>query len=178
MTKKYSTVYMPTKRKISEYLPYFRYEEDENIEDCGYLIRDVKIDMEEEYLVEKVISGIEFNYNLSNSEQRENLEKEGLKFEYRLNDDQTNSYHLVLDDFAKEYISHAVLNIAVYEGDMEEMVLATADGMCYGHVDTVSLLDKEGKAFLKELMDKGLLKKKRIPIYEEMIDVEDIVDVK
>ena len=162
-------IYQPSKKDWKAYLPYFEYEEDENIEDCGYLLKKVRIQLDSE-LAKNVIEGVEELYNYSDSKVRETLEEMGLPFELRLNEDQTNSYHLIMDDKATEYVSEANINIGVIEGELDDMVLATADGMCYGHVSAFEMLDNEGQEFIKTLLEKKLIRARIQKVYEEFVE--------
>ena len=158
---RFAELYVPTKNTKEEYLPYFNYEEDKEIEGYGYLIKEVKLKSNSE-LDETIIKGIEALYNEFNSEYRRGMEEAyGLEFEYRLNVDQTNSYYLAINEKSKEFISSAVLNIAITEEGLQEMILVTSDGACYGNAEIIDLVDDEGKAFIKTLVNKKLLKRKR-----------------
>ena len=163
-------VYMPT-GKVKDYLPYFKYEEDDELEGYAYLLKEVRIKPDSEaYKI--AIESMENFYNLSNSEFREGLESFGLKFEYVLNPDQTNSYKLVLDDVAKEYISKVTLNIAVVEGSFEPLVVVLSSGYILGNADAVESLDSDSKKFIDELVEKKLLKKKTIKLHDMEIPEE------
>ena len=54
---KYAYVYKPMK-EVEDYYPYFTFEEDENILNCGYLLKDTEIEINSP-LGELVIEGIE-----------------------------------------------------------------------------------------------------------------------
>ena len=173
--KQRAKVYIPVK-KVEDYIPYFTYEEDEKIEDCAYLLRDVKITIDSN-LARLTIQAIEDQFAYLDSEFREYLKSQGLEFKYVLHDNQTESYELVMNDKAKEYIEKAVLNIAILEGKFEEMVLVVANGGIYANVDAFESLDQESKDFLKTLLDKKLIKKKTIKVNQQSVPLKDIISI-
>ena len=155
---------MPTKGK-DEYLKYFKYELDKEIEGIAYLRKYVNIRFDSP-ITNRIILGLETLYNYNDSEFQASLEKMGLKFEYRLDDDQTNSYHLVIDKVTKRPFLEAVLNIALVDDKPKEMLLAAADGMNFGGADTIyDSVDDEGKAFIDTLIKENLLERKTIRNY-------------
>ena len=170
-------VYVPTGKK-EDYLPYFELKQDKELEEYEYLVKEVNINFDSEF-AKLVIKGFEYLYTTQfDGETRDKLERAGIVFEYVLNPDQTNSYKLVLNDAAKAFISPCYLNIAIVEGEMEEMVLAAADGNVQGNSDTIDeALDEEGKAFIKMLVDKKLLKKKKVRLHEELIDLDEDTEI-
>lgn len=173
--KQKTIVYVPTK-KLEEYLPYFRYEKDENFDDIAYLLRDVNISADS-ILFEMAIEQIEAEYSFVDSEYQKQMELSGFQFKYVLNDDQTNSYKLIVTDKVKEMVTKAVLNIAIVDGKYEGMLLVVEYGGSYGHIDAFDCLDEEGKKFLKELLNKKMLKKKIKRFEEQDIDIDDIVSI-
>ena len=167
-------VYIPTGKK-EDYLPYFELEQDEELEGYEYLVKEIKINFDSKF-AKLVIKDFEYMYtNQFNSDLRDKFERTGLVFEYILNPDQTNSYQLVINDKAKEYISLCYLNIAIVDGEMEEMVLAAADGNIYGNADTIDeALDEEGKVFIQTLVDKKLLKKKIRKLESYPLEIDEL----
>ena len=168
-------VYKPIKKDKKEYLKYFTYEKDENLGGYGYLLKKVRIDINSNF-IDEVKEGIEDMYNRCTSEHRKAIESLGLSFEYRLNEDQTSSYYLIMNDAAKEYVSEAYLNIADAEGSLEEMVLATANG-AYMDMFVFDCLVEEDKKFIEMLVNERLLKKTYIKVREEIIDINDIIEI-
>ena len=169
MPKK-AKVYMPT-GKVDDYLPYFERIEDENFDDTFYLVRSVKIE-EDCPLFAIALKEIENDYNTGTSGQRNWLESQGMKFEYTLNVDQTNSYKLVINDAAKAYASKAYLHIGYMEGEFSDLNIILAGGLPYGSYDVIDALTGEGKEFLQMLIKKKLLKKKTIQL--ETFDINEI----
>lgn len=162
-------LYLPT-GKEKDYLPYFDYVKDEKLEGYAYFIKEVKIDPLSS-LWEETIRRAEEQYNNVSSDWRRTFELMGLKFEYSLNEDQTNSYKLILDENAKKYVSKAYLNIAIVEGNLEELVISTMFGI-YGNANVVDMMDEEGKKFLKMLIDKKLIKR-RVKKLSPMPNIDD-----
>ena len=164
---KYATVYVPTK-KLKDYKPFFKIEKDKDIDDCFYLVKEVELDQGTK-IWERSILNFEKNYNSSNSKSQQMFEEAGFVFEYKLDSDQSSSYKLVVNDVAKDFLKKGQLNIAVFGEDMQEMVLITADGSCYGDTDTICSASQQVRDIIDELVGKKLLKKKKINVGKKQI---------
>lgn len=166
-------VYKPV-GKIKDYLPYFQLEKDKEIKECQYLIRECEIEVDSP-LMEEIVKTIENNYAiLMDSEQQKAYENSGMKFEYVLNPDQTNSYKLILDEETKKRVAKCFLNIAIYDNEMEELVIGSESGMCYGNITAFNYLVKKDKELIDTLIKNKLLKKRKIkPQYFPLDDEFD-----
>lgn len=161
---------MPT-GKLEDYLPYFRHEIDEEMEGLSILIREAKI-KPDTFLWHRIIENIEREYSYMNGIVRNIYEDEGFEFECTLNPDQSEFYHLVLTDKAKELLCEVHLNISVSDGEFTELYLCGKNGVSYAHVTAFDLLCDEDRNFIQELVNKKLLKRKRTVIYTEEYTLE------
>lgn len=97
-----------------------------------------------------------------NGKMQAQYEESGMKFEYVLNPDQTTSYKLILDEETKKRVAKCYLNIAIFDGEMEELVIGNESGMCYANIDVFNYLTKKDKEFIDMLIKLKLLKKRKI----------------